>query len=214
MLWALEATLRLEGAKTSTSQACTFHLPRPIKNVPYAELSKINFTSSKSKKRALDGAIDRLSENIDGNIQLNLSDEKSPSKSRKYYIPDVNSKKLLFDKFNSSKANNAILAILPPYNALFSEVFVKLPCMFHELYQENLRELESQELLKSCLDYAEKLSLTSEQSLKVEELTREQSHSENWIKMRRGRLTASNIYKVCQTSTSTPAMSLLKPICY
>ena len=56
LLFALEAAVRMRETKTLTQSPAYWLIP-PTKSVPYAELSSIDFTSAKTKKKQLDAAI-------------------------------------------------------------------------------------------------------------------------------------------------------------
>lgn len=208
LLFAVEANIRLEEKQTCTSVPCQFILPKPIKNVPQQELVNINFTSSKSKKRALDNAIETITSTGPKASKSEKVKESNTSQA------DENEMNSLFEKLHSSGVGNAILSIIPHYNASFREVEVTLPCKFDKLYSEDLKELSIDELLKQSAEFCESLKLSADEVLTIERCTRDQINSNNWKKMRFGRITASKVFQITRTSVSRPAMSLLKDICY
>ena len=89
-LFAVEAIIRLEDKITSTSRPCTFILPKPMKNVPFNELSEIIFSCSVSKKRTIDEAIERIpqeetdEENVQVDEFLHESNDRVPKLVKMY----------------------------------------------------------------------------------------------------------------------------------
>ena len=54
LLFAVEAGVSINKAKTCTSLPCKWLMPTPVTSVPYQELRNMYFTSSKTKKKKLD----------------------------------------------------------------------------------------------------------------------------------------------------------------
>ncbi|KAJ4944938.1 hypothetical protein JOQ06_013477 [Pogonophryne albipinna] len=69
------------------------------------------------------------------------------------------------------------------------------------------------ELQNACQDFRQE-ELTQPQVQAVEEETRNQSSSPIWFSQRAGRITASRLKQVLQTSLAQPSKSLIKSICY
>ncbi|KAJ4929263.1 hypothetical protein JOQ06_004874, partial [Pogonophryne albipinna] len=74
-------------------------------------------------------------------------------------------------------------------------------------------QLSPTELQNACQDFRQE-ELTQPQVQAVEEETRNQSLSPIWFSQRAGRITASRLKQVLQTSLAQPSKSLIKSICY
>ena len=72
------------------------------------------------------------------------------------------------------------------------------------------QKLSFNELLDTC----DKVNVTEEMVMSVEEATREQSVLKLWHTYRAGRITASRMKSVCRTDHTKPALNLIKSICY
>ncbi len=59
-----------------------------------------------------------------------------------------------------------------------------------------------------------RITLSAEEIIQVEKVTRAQSQSKTWFDQRAGRITASRMHRVVHTSRSSPSLSLIKTICY
>ena len=89
-----------------------------------------------------------------------------------------------------------------------------LPTTLDGLYSEQLSSMSFTELLIKADEVFKEMSCSKEQSVNVEESTREQRNSKVWTKMRAGRITASNFHQICHTNPGKPSLSLIKQICY
>lgn len=87
-----------------------------------------------------------------------------------------------------------------------------LPIAFTSLYNPEYTNLSHTELATKCDEILQNITVNQEESINVEELTRNQSLSTKWYKYREGRLTASNFYDICHTSMQRPSVSLIKRI--
>jgi len=123
--------------------------------------------------------------------------------------------------YKSLVKSDSKLIVLSTLPGEFSDPFVppevsdELTKLMSDLYEENAGNLPYQELLVRCqVKMQDVSSVTNEQVRKVEECTRGQSLSGLWFKFRQGRITASNMKKVCQGSIEKPAKSTINSICY
>ncbi|XP_061190608.1 uncharacterized protein LOC133198543 [Saccostrea echinata] len=87
-----------------------------------------------------------------------------------------------------------------------------LPVVLTSLYNPEYTKLSDTELATKCDDILQNITINQEESINVEELTRNQSLSTKWYKYREGRLTASNFYDICHTNVQRPSVSLIKRI--
>ena len=76
VLFFLETSTRFQGKATCTQEQCQWVIPSYQKNMPYAPVKDLDFTSAKGRKRKIDSA---------------LSDETSPitKHQRRYLLPLV-----------------------------------------------------------------------------------------------------------------------------
>ena len=113
-----------------------------------------------------------------------------------------------------SKAKPAVLSVLPGYcdkfvpDALSSE----LPQVLTDLYKPENLSLSYYELLEQA-DKTE-VTATTQQCKAAEMMTKEQSHSRTWFRLRAGRITASRFKNVCCTDPANPSLSLIMSICH
>ena len=85
-----------------------------IKNIPYAEIQKIDFTAASTKKRKLDEQQSGLT--------------KTTTNSKKIdYNPSETQKKVFLKKLHDSKTKPAILSLIPPNNKGYVETQLNLP---------------------------------------------------------------------------------------
>lgn len=69
------------------------------------------------------------------------------------------------------------------------------------------------DLVRKSRDIFTSMSCTSKQVRIPEEITKSQSKSNLWCKLRRGRITASKFYNTCKTKPTSTSISLVKEIC-
>lgn len=93
---------------------------------------------------------------------------------------------------------NSVTCPANPYKALFKEEY-------EQLYLGQLLQLANDHI---------KIEMTLEACEQIENMTRGQSSCSHWYIQRAGRITASNLRKVCKTSVTKPSLSLIKIICY
>lgn len=108
----------------------------------------------------------------------------------------------------------AIFSSVEPYAATFvpAETVVAFPPILTDLMDKNTFTLKFAELLKIC--EAVNYSVTEEGAKNVEAHTRQQAKSETWFRYRAGRITASKMKSVCTTNAGSPAISVVKSVCY
>ena len=88
------------------------------------------------------------------------------------------------------------------------------PTVLSELYNEESDSLLRGELLQKCEDFFENVTVTTEEALNCEKVTRQQANSKQWFNFRVGRATASRAKRVCRSSPENPSKRLIKEICY
>ena len=201
LLFTIEAGVRMVKSQTCTSLPCKWIMPATIKNVPYAEIRKIDFTAASAKKRKLDEQQSGLT-------------KTTPNSKKIDYNPSETQKKVFLKKLHDSNTKPAILSLIPPYNKGYVETQLDLPASLDTCYDEELASLNHSDLLTKAEDYFAKISCTEQQVINVELLTKSQKSCPLWFKMRSGRITASNFHQACHTDVNNPSTSFIKRICY
>lgn len=209
-MFAVEAGIRIREAQTCTSIPCQWLMPTAVKSVPYVELCNINFTSAKTKKRRLDDKIAEIS---------SLGSHDMPhtcQASVKQYVPSLDQIETFYNSLNDTGVKAAANSLVSPYNQEYLPKIesLDLPQHLPDLYDKNLLEHSYDNLVTKSRDIFSSMSCTEKQANTAEELTRSQSGSDLWFRLRSGRITASKFYNVCKTRPTSPSISLVKEICY
>ena len=202
-LFYLEAVARHEERTTCTGAVCLWKIPAYQKEMEYASVKDIDFSSAKRKQRDLDSP----------------SAPSSPVESR--HVPEIRAptdtqKSDFLKAISSCGSKPAILSLCAPYSDLYvpKSTSDRLPLPLSSLYDKQYLHLEYGDLLTICKALSETITLTEAQCIEVERATRAQSGSRIWFTQRAARVTASRMYDVCHTSLSAPAHSLVRSICY
>lgn len=89
----------------------------------------------------------------------------------------------------------------------------KLPPLLTSLHTTKCTTMTEEELIMACQDaFVNKLEITPDEALYLEESTRLQSQSILWHQHRIGRITASKFFAVVRTSIDSPSPSLIKDL--
>ena len=162
------------------------------------------------------GAAKTLKKNLDAKVVNYTDTENAPVTQKscfeKYATPTSNELNGFFNKLSKCETKPAILSIGPGY---CNEYALQL---LTNSYPKSLPDLYDSEL--PCLSYKElncqneNITVTAKQQSNVEVATRKQPLSKSWFYFKTGRITASKIYRTCQTTVTNPSISLIKEICY
>lgn len=196
VLFAVEVHNRLKDT-SCTSQPCAWLSPT-MKNVTYASISDINFTTPATKRKRV----------IEGHSSKH-------SKPEFVLPPPPSEEKIACFVHELSKTGKpALLSILPEYceNYVVDHSMFSLP--LPNLFDASAMDLSYSDLLEVCEHVYEELKITDEQSRNIEASTRDQAQSKTWFRFRAGRVTASKFKAAVHTDLSQPSQSLLKSICY
>lgn len=204
ILFASEAACRMHSSTTCTQTKSQWLMPGYVKEIPYAAIEEIDFTSAKKKHSQLleDKKVPTALRNSDEVVQRPLT------------ITSYEEQLNFFQKISLSDSKPAILSLISPYNTKYIPKGAALPQPLTHLYDANATELNYDELLSKCIDISLQISITDEEIKAIEEGTREQASTNVWYKQRAGRITASNFKSACHTNISRPSPSLIKRICY
>lgn len=176
-------------------------MPGYMKEIPYAPVEEIDFTSAKKKHALL------LENEVVPTALRNSDEDRRPIRNTTY-----EEQLKFFHAISLSDSKPAILSLIPPYNMKYIPKETILPKPLTELYNENTKDLEYIALIRECQKI--EIALTDEGIKAIEENTREQAATNVWYKQRAGRITASNFKSACHTNANHPSQSLIKKICY
>ena len=120
----------------------------------------------------------------------------------------------LFSALAESSSKPAILALVEPHCESYipSSLSEGLPIILSTLYNSEFLSLNYSELLLKSSECV--ISVTPEQADLGENLTRGQSKSRLWSRMRSGRITASRFKDACCTDPARPSETLISSICH
>ena len=123
-----------------------------------------------------------------------------------------------FSDLNKLDIKLAILADIPPYSEQYIPEIVKDPSVWiaSQLRVENHSSKTKHEILLECdkLINGNILEVSSELIDKIEKRTKGQYNNKEWYEYRSGRVTASNMKRVCKTSIDKPSKSVVNTVCY
>lgn len=191
-----------------TQEKAYWLLPRALGKLQYEEVSNTDFTSSARKKRKFDNSLGSTSQeaSTSGKKQRSYS-EIEPSEEEIYE---------LMKSFSDSGARSVMLSVKSPFNRSFIPTAVRLendlPVPLTKLKNDKDVGSDIKELKESVQQV--KVLITEEQVSLVESVTRQQSKCKLWFEHRAGRITSSNMKKVCSAHLDKPSLSLIQDICY
>lgn len=90
----------------------------------------------------------------------------------------------------------------------------ELPLCLPSMYDAKYLDLKYHELIAKSAEVYSSITITAEQAVRLEEITRKQSNSKTWFRFRAGRVTASKFKAAASTNVAQPSQSLIKQICY
>ncbi|KAL5011782.1 hypothetical protein ScPMuIL_010333 [Solemya velum] len=203
LLFCVETKARIRDDRTVTQAAAYWKLPPSIRDVVYKPIFEMDFMSAKSKKKALDKLVDNNVATTPGKRQVKgvLSTKADDLQS-------------LFEKFSMAGSKAGVLRVVPDICKKFKPTSLseEFPLILTSLYKYAHIDLDFSMLLAKC--EAVELTVSPEQSKSVEQATRTQAAGKLWFHFRSGRVTASNMKRVCRTDPDQPSQSLVRTICY
>lgn len=127
VLFAVEAHVRVRSAVSCTGKENSW-LPPSTKNVEFKKMSDIDFCSSKTKKRKLDGILQEQNQTTP-----NSSFEKQIA--GRPAVPSATPSELdsFYKELQSANATPAIFSVLPGYSDVFSTVQMREPTILTTL---------------------------------------------------------------------------------
>lgn len=116
----------------------------------------------------------------------------------------------LLQELRLSSPNAVIFTVTDPKPPVLKDP--KLPVNLTKLYDVRNCDLEQNQLVKTCENTFQGLTVTAEQAKNLEKATKSQSKSGLWHEYRAGRLTTSLFYDIIHTNIDSPSVSLLKKV--
>ena len=207
VLFYLETSSRVNGSSVCTQQKCQWVIPKFQKDIPYAPVQDLDFSSAQAKKKIKEAICD---ENEVPNMKQGTSDVYVENCCH----PTEVELKSFYDKLSRCKSKPAILSLIPEYQDRYvpKSSLPSFPICLQDLFNRSLVTADYPDLLRRSRSVA--LELSEEMVCNVEEATRKQSKSRLWYRYRAGRVIASKMKQVCRTSEVTPSQRLCKEICY
>ena len=205
LLFAIEATVKVRDSKTVTEEKAYWLLPAGVSGATYREVSDIDFTSAKTKKKLLD---------------LSISSCSSPpiparSASKASSVPVATQQDMLAfcEQLHQTGKRVGILSCMSSFSDDYvpSSLNDNFPTPLTELLDDKCYDLNYAELVSVCESLH--VSVSEKEAEAVEAATREQAMSKLWFRFRAGRITASKSKSVCHTNPAQPAISLIRGIC-
>ena len=216
LLFTLDGNTSYKLKASCTSLPCSW-LPPSLQNVPYSEISEINFMTPAKQKQLLTSK--PLSTTHDSTIQSagpSTSNVSSQQSCRMFQPPTEGEIKAFYMALaNDHSHKPAILSVVPEHCDRYVPLNARpdvLPTPLNALFDESCVGLSYDNLVAKCSTLPLKLSLT--QVVSVEKATRDQAKSRIWHQQRAGRITASRVKAAACTNIDKPSKSLIKAICY
>ena len=202
MLFILESASRAKQEASVTDVPAYWMFPTAAKlDAPYKRLRDMDFQSAARKRK------------------LSTAESSSTSTTPEYEdvdnipSPTKNEEVRFLEDLHKAQPTAAILSLTDQFSNKFvpKSQLKEWPLDFTKLYDVSASSLSFEELLKKCEEAD--ISMTQRQIDFLEQQTRKPSSSAFWFKYRTGRITASNFYAVCHTTTSNPSVTLIKKLC-
>ena len=119
-------------------------------------------------------------------------------------------------KLSEASPKAGILTLLPVYSVPFdpNRHIESLPPLLTHLYRSEYLNMSYFELLNESKKVFNSLTVTIEQTKRLELVTRQQSKASIWYEYKAGRVTASKKKSAAHTNPAKPSQSLINAICY
>lgn len=186
MLFKLEAVVRCRETVTVTGRPAYWMIPGNLSKVEPQPGYKIDFTSSKAKRKSLNRLLEGETEATPG---IRTTRTKVAGTVSKEQLDSF------FQEIHKATPQAAVLSCLPEYCGSFVDQVqpVTVPRSLHSLRDVAMDGKDISVLRKHCESLVGKTSVTTEQAEYIESTTRKQNKSVTWHHYRTGRVTASNI---------------------
>ena len=211
VLFYLEAWTKINGKLSCTQVKCSWILPSYVKEVEYARVRDIKFTSAKKMKADLDSVLDRLSPIPEVDDHVNEPKNETPASVMSVPAPSEEEMDSLYAELNGCKFKPIALSLVAPFAESFVLKSRTIPTV-PDLSDPHYQDLEYPELLQVCSE--KQINISEDEMVQIEKDTRSQSQGANFFKHRAGRIGASQSKQASHTDPALPSQSLIQSICY
>ena len=202
ILFYLEWWNKVNGEMACTQMKCTWIQPPSfVKNIEYARVRDINFTSARKLKKELDST-DNLPDVFEGNQGQLKNEVPAPTKEE-------------IQAFNKELSDTGtmpvVLSLITPYAEAYVLPSRDAPTVM-DLHQTKYLDLSYPDLINLCKET--KIKISSEEIAQIERDTINQAKGKAFFKHRAGRIGASQSKAASHSDPSLPSQSLIQNICY
>lgn len=205
LLFMVDACVRLKEKATVTNEPAYWKLPSSINEVQPEVGHQINFISAAATRRSLDRQIDGETNNSP--VQRTLMAKTTPT-------PTPEKLAIFYRQISMTGTRSAILSVLPDYCELFRDPVLPIQSLQSLVNGTGLNRSDLSALQQHCQTIKIVADVSEEQAVQMERRTRGQHTSSLWFAARAGRVTASSMHSVYGTDLSSPALSIVKRVCY
>ena len=214
VLFYIECWTRVNGKLSCTKVKCTWLLPTHLKQVDYARVRDIDFTSTKKLKANVDKSIENLDTKDLPQFTTgtyHVSAPVSRNDKVRVAIPKAEEFKQFYDSLSVCKNKPICLSLVQPHpeSFIFKTRRIKPTT---NLFDENYLHMNYANLLQECHKIQLRISDAEIQLIERETLNQARESSFYWH--RAGRIGASRGKAASHTDPSQPSQSLIKAICY
>ena len=172
LLFWVEISIKIRDSATVTDKAAYWVAPSNPSKLKPSEIQDINFRAPSRKKKELLIDLDCTEEHEDGEKEKNAKQ----CKSRPISKPSQTELDDFFSTLNNSIVKPGILHVLPKYANQFRPKSLNLSeYVLTELYNHENTDLSNNKLLKLCRETFSKIKISNEDSVKIENKTRDSS---------------------------------------
>ncbi|XP_035981353.1 uncharacterized protein LOC118556891 [Fundulus heteroclitus] len=206
MLFKLEVIVRCRETVTVTGRPAYWMIPGNLSKVVPEPGYKIDFTSSKAKRKTLN----RL---LEGGTVAAPGIRTKRTKTSTVSNEQLDS---FFRAIHKASPQAAMLSCLPEYCEAFIDQVqpFTVPRTLHSLRDATMDGKDISVLRKHCESLVSRTSLSNKQAEYIECNTRKQNKSLTWHHYRAGRVTASNMHSVYVANLDKPSQSVINAVCY
>ena len=187
VLFYIEFWTRVNGKLSCTQVKCTWILPTYVKQVDYARIKDIDFTSAKKLKENLD----KLIENFDPGKPSQSTIPKNPAPRKlkeEVQKPTAEELQQFYDSLSKCKNKPVCLSLINPHNDAFVSKTREVKPITDFFDEKNL-QLSYIDLLKKC--HSVELNVTDQEVQLTEKETMNQAKGKAFYRHRAGRIGAS-----------------------
>ncbi|XP_038128927.1 uncharacterized protein LOC119775105 [Cyprinodon tularosa] len=207
MLFKLEATIRCREKTTVTGEPAYWMIPNNINKVGAEVGHKIDFTSSKAKRKSLDQLLDGQAEHMPAlrTVTSTCTGNTSTQDQWSAYLCEL----------QKASPKAAVLSCVPGFCDSFADTLQPCPApdSLSRLRDKKMDCSDLSALRLHCKTLLKKADISQDQAHYIELHSRSQHRSSTWYRFRTGRVTASTMHAVFRSDLDNPAVSTVKAVC-